>query len=163
MTEAATCSIAENFQIRAGHSENEIAMDVFFSYPPAMIATGATGQVTHTQSEASLSWAALHIISGELSVKSRFDQLVAKWKQDTLIISNTRLLVEHPAHQEIIELGEDALPLILQDLKDSPWLWFHALGEITGLGHTPGGSMPNSAEELRQSWVNWGIQNGYLD
>lgn len=165
MTETATCTIAEGFQIRAGHTENKTVIDVFIGYPGTILATGATELVTYTQLEASLSsldLVPLHLIYSELSIKSRFDQLVAEWKQDTRITSNTRFLVEHSAHQEIIRMGEDALPLILQDLKAAPWFWFYALGEITGLGPAPEGDMPNTAEELRQSWINWGIQNGHL-
>lgn len=47
----------------------------------------------------------------------------------------------HPAYQQIIGMGEKALPLILRDLRDRPTgHWFWALNAITGEEPTLGES-----------------------
>lgn len=39
-------------------------------------------------------------------LKAEFDSLVKHWREDTRILSDATLILEHPAYQEIISIGE---------------------------------------------------------
>ena len=41
-------------------------------------------------------------------------------------------LFNHPAYQEIIRMGTQIVPLLLQELKHNPLYWLPALNAITG-------------------------------
>ena len=62
----------------------------------------------------------------------RFHELVAQWKEDTRFMSFIHDMVGHPAYLQIIGMGKDALPLLLQELRREPDHWFVALQAITG-------------------------------
>jgi len=83
------------------------------------------------------------------------------WKRDTRHMSSITKIVSHPAYQEIIKMGEVAIPLILKELAKKPDHWFPALREITG--HDP---VPRSSQgrlrEMTESWLAWGRKQGYI-
>jgi hypothetical protein len=66
------------------------------------------------------------------SIEQKFQRLAAKWRAETGHFSSTSQMVNHPAYQEIIAMGQDVLPLLLRDLAKEPDLWFAALRAITG-------------------------------
>ena len=69
---------------------------------------------------------------------ARFRTLVQQWRQDTAHLSNIGKKALHPAYQEIIGMGERAVPLLLAELKRVPDDWFWAL-------HAPDTSETSSA------------------
>ena len=91
----------------------------------------------------------------------RFRALADKWKADTYYVSSMSILVNHPAYQEIIQMGEKALPLILGELANSPDWWFTALEAIVESPPTLEGSEVNLQEAARV-WVDWGKYEGYI-
>jgi hypothetical protein len=95
----------------------------------------------------------------KLSDEEKFSLLADRWKQDTAIMSSVQDIVEHPAYQQIIKMGKPAVPLMLRRLKDQPDHWFYALVTIVGEDHARG---QHSMAGAAQSWVTWGIENGYL-
>ena len=62
----------------------------------------------------------------------RFYSLTATWRRETALRSSVTAIAMHPAYQQIIGLGEPALPLIFGELRREPDHWFWALGAITG-------------------------------
>ncbi|MCK9581517.1 MAG: hypothetical protein M0Q92_13865 [Methanoregula sp.] len=90
----------------------------------------------------------------------KFDQLAATWEHDNTLISSSQEMVLLPSYQEIIGMGEDAVPLILEELKNNPQHWFWALRSITG-------ENPVSIEDrgdvkkMTESWLEWGRNSGY--
>jgi hypothetical protein len=86
--------------------------------------------------------------------RMKFNKLKNDWKSDTFYLSSISQKVAHPAYQEIISMGADALPLIIQELKNEPSHWFPALRSITGYD-------PVSAENrgridaMAAEWINW--------
>ena len=66
----------------------------------------------------------------------------------------------HPAYQEIIGMGERAVPLLLAELRREPDDWFWALHAITGANPVPAASRGN-ARTMAEAWLRWGAENGY--
>ena len=96
------------------------------------------------------------------NLQERFKLLVKQWRKDTFFLSSAFQIAEHPAYQEIIRMGEDALPLILQDLNANRGHWYAALSTITGASPVPEEAR-GRIKLMREAWVVWGRDNGYLD
>ncbi|MBI4389801.1 MAG: hypothetical protein HY580_06430 [Nitrospinae bacterium] len=84
-----------------------------------------------------------------------FNSLVSKWKSDTAFQSSISQMVDHPAYQEIIGLGEEVVPLLIRELKQNPDHWFVALKRITGEDPVDIGQRGNFDEMVR-AWIGWG-------
>jgi hypothetical protein len=92
----------------------------------------------------------------------RFEELAARWREDTQFHSSPKILFEHPAYQEIIGFGPAVLPLLIKDLEETGSFWFWALKAITNenpVPHIDRGDIPRVTEH----WLNWGRERGYLD
>jgi len=66
-----------------------------------------------------------------------------------------------PSYQQIIGLGPSAIPLILRELENEPGHWFWALAALTGENPAGQGAVGN-VEAMRQAWLQWGRERGYL-
>jgi hypothetical protein len=94
------------------------------------------------------------------SVEEHFRRLEATWMTEVGHHSSTSKLVNHPAFQEIIRLGQAVVPLLLRDMEDKPRLWVWALPEITGADPVPVPDRGNIAK-MSEAWLRWGRANGY--
>jgi hypothetical protein len=92
---------------------------------------------------------------------TRFRVLAERWREDTRFASSATSMFMHPAYQEIIGMGRDALPFILTDLAETRSHWFWALRAITGVD-------PVSPEDrgyvgrMADRWLEWGHAEGLL-
>lgn len=86
------------------------------------------------------------------SLEKRFNELHTVWDRETAILSNVNTIVSHPAYQEIIGMGWEAVPLIIDRMRTDPDHWFYALVKITGEDHAAGAT---TVDEASQRWVNW--------
>ncbi|MEX1094666.1 MAG: hypothetical protein WED34_01385 [Planctomycetales bacterium] len=68
---------------------------------------------------------------------ARFIRLRDQWKQETAHLGTVQRRAMHPAYQHIIEMGPDAIPLILGELRNAPDDWFWALNAITDADPVP--------------------------
>src|SRR5438309_205458 len=59
--------------------------------------------------------------------RARFEHLAKQWKEETLYVSSSSAIESHPAYLTIIEMGAEAIPWILADLKSGPEHWHEAL------------------------------------
>jgi hypothetical protein len=97
--------------------------------------------------------------SPEPSVVERFKALAQSWKQETLFCSSRDKMVNHPAYQEIIRMGQTAVPFLIEELRAEPRYWFHALHAITG-------EDPVAPEDrgfgsrMTAAWLNWAQAHG---
>jgi hypothetical protein len=92
--------------------------------------------------------------------KQRFLDLVAIWKRECGPYSSSAKLAEHPAYQEIIAIGPEAIPLLLSELERQTDHWFRALHALTGADPVPPekrGNLP----EMAKAWLQWGRDQGY--
>lgn len=94
--------------------------------------------------------------------EARFRQLAREWRKGTAHLSSAARMAKHPAYQEIIRMGESAVPLLLAELARKPGHWFLALHTITGANPVPPGSEGN-INEMVQAWIRWGKDKGYVE
>lgn len=88
------------------------------------------------------------------------ERLYAEWQEGTAFTSSITQIVLHPAYQNIIGMGFDAVPFILDKLKTGPDHWGHALRAITRQDPVP----PTAAgdlEAIANTWLLWGREHGY--
>jgi hypothetical protein len=94
------------------------------------------------------------------SVEQRFRRLAAIWEAETRYLSDAHLIIEHPAFQEIIGLGEAVIPFLLAELEKGPRLWVWALSRITGANPVPPADGGN-IRKMSEAWLRWGREQGY--
>jgi len=89
----------------------------------------------------------------------RFMKHAAAWQNDCAYLSSVQEMAIHPAYQQIIGMGQDALPFIFAALEREPDHWFWALHAITQ-------EDPVLAEHrgqisrMAQDWLDWARSRG---
>ena len=99
----------------------------------------------------------LHRIGRE---EEHFAELVEQWREGTGGLSSPKAIADHPAYQQIIQMGKSALPMIFRELEENGGWWYPALRTLTGENPVPAeakGQPPLS----REAWLEWGQRNGY--
>ena len=93
--------------------------------------------------------------------RERFARLMKTWRNETGLYSVDTKKITHPAYLMIIGMGRQAIPMILADLQQRGGHWYQALEAI--LGYNPiQMSSPVGLSELKERWLAWGRQEGYL-
>lgn len=92
-----------------------------------------------------------------LNTEQRFKQLMNEWRAARGVASTVAKIAMHPAYQQIIGMGERALPLIFRELEREPDHWFWALHAITGEDPVPPSDRGRIAEMAR-AWLHWASQ-----
>lgn len=95
-------------------------------------------------------------------LRVRFQILTEKWKKETKFSSSLRDLVSNESYRKIMDMGEDAIPLILEDLRARPARWFWALSAITG-ENPVASDHRGTVAKMRRDWIDWGVKKGFLD
>ena len=96
----------------------------------------------------------------ELEDQERFEDLASRWEEETFFLSRSDQAVAHPLHQEIISLGQPAVPLILKRMRSQGGHWFEALQQITEEDPVSPADHGNIAA-MQNSWLQWGEDRGY--
>lgn len=126
--------------------------------PPLEIRKNQRLEVLITLSDDS-SYASNAPIAETAALESRFRQLADQWRSDTKYFSSVSKMALHPAYQQIIGLGQQAVPLILSELQQSSDHWLWALHSITG--EDPAERNATFGEAV-EAWLEWGKLKGYL-
>lgn len=93
--------------------------------------------------------------------RKKFTDLASRWIQEVEGLSSTVEMAKHPLYQEIIEMGQEVIPLLLEDLEQNPLYWLPALRQITQENPV----LPEQRGKVKQmaeAWLNWGRQKGYI-
>jgi hypothetical protein len=98
--------------------------------------------------------------AGTETVEERFQRLAAAWHREADYRSSMEESDAHPAYQEIIRLGPDAVPLLLRDLAENHTHWFAALEALTGARPVPASAAGN-IPAMADAWLRWAKDNGY--
>jgi hypothetical protein len=95
-----------------------------------------------------------------MELHDEFNELVAIWDRETLLMSSALEIMEHWAYQRITGMGEPVVPLILGRMcSKGPDHWFLALTAITGEDADIGKDTMQSATE---AWIAWGRERGII-
>ncbi len=97
----------------------------------------------------------------------KFKQLASEWQEAHDLYSSfaqDNILI--PSYQKIIGMGESAIPLILNELKNEvarghPSDWFPALWAIIDENPVPPESR-GKIQEMAAAWLKWGAESGYI-
>jgi hypothetical protein len=103
-------------------------------------------------SELSSPWLPARIGMNGAIQRQRFQDLVRQWKEATLFLSSITDMAMHPAYQQIIGMGQEALPLLLEELRREPDHWFWALQAITGVNPVPTQDQ-GDITRMTQAWL----------
>lgn len=93
-------------------------------------------------------------------IKETFMRLAKQWERETRHMSLLSDIVSHPAYQQIIDIGPEVIPLILEELRQEPNYWFSALRAITGDNPVKPEDR-GRLQKMTQAWLEWGKQHGY--
>jgi hypothetical protein len=92
--------------------------------------------------------------------QERFARLAADWKAFESPSSSVTDLAMHPSYQQIIGMGEIAIPFIVEELEREPDHWFWALHCITGVDPVPEDDRGN-IDAMSAAWIDWARKHGY--
>ena len=90
------------------------------------------------------------------AVVEKFNRLKAQWIREQATSSRMRDIVLSVPYQNIIGMGRDALPLLLREIKTSPYYWFWALERITEANPAENST---THEEMVSAWLEWARTN----
>ena len=93
---------------------------------------------------------------------ARFQRLAAEWKAESAVLSSPTAAAMLPSYQQIIGMGERAVPLILEELRREPDLWFWALKSITAVDPVPP-ELAGNIDAMARCWVEWGVAEGLIE
>ena len=89
-------------------------------------------------------------------VRRAFLSLVEIWRRETKYSSLTEEILDHPAYRLMVLLGYDAIPLIIEQLKqDRSKVWCEALWRITGF-EPINLKDPEYNNNIIDAWIAWG-------
>ena len=94
----------------------------------------------------------------------KFHKLTQQWREARDAKSSVAEMAVLPAYQGIIGMGQDAIPLILAELKSegtAPDHWFWALAAIADDNPVPAKSR-GKLSEMANAWLEWGRREGYV-
>lgn len=135
--------------------------------PPALDRSSFSGGVSAEDKMLSSGWleAQLHYLEPVTrrtdSAALKFRALVDTWTRDTATTSSMTGLILHPAYQQVIGMGPQAIPYLLKELSVRPNHWFWALTSITGVNPVTqelSGDLP----AMTRVWLDWGRARGYV-
>jgi hypothetical protein len=89
-----------------------------------------------------------------------FNHLVQWVLADTRSESSTLHIAIHPGYQQIIGLGQPAIPLLLREVERRTGRWFWALKAITRQDPVPPDDR-GKTKKMIEAWLDWGQQQGY--
>lgn len=91
-------------------------------------------------------------------VQKKFNLYSSVWKTETMFSSSIDDIVNNAAYRSIIELGKDAVPFIIDDLKVTNAHWFYALEALTSVNPIKPENRGN-VPLMKEDWIEWSNQN----
>jgi hypothetical protein len=134
---------------------------------PGGAAQGQEGVVSNKNLEkAFLTFVGAHadfVVDSKVKKWSKFQSLVKQWRLERGATSSITVMSGLTSYQKIIGMGDDAVPMILSQLKsegDEPDQWFWALKMITDLDPVRPEDRGNFVA-MAQAWLAWGESEEY--
>lgn len=102
-------------------------------------------------------------VSRLVDARGRFRALADRWLRETGMESVSYFRWIHPAYMQIISMGDDAIPLIFEELTQKPAHWLSALEILTEDKRSHDPVRPNATyKQAIEDWIKWGKENGYI-
>ncbi len=99
-------------------------------------------------------------------LKTKFLELSDSWKAQTMFSSSSDEILSDQNYLAIIALGQEALPLIFEDLEQTSAHWFQAIEAIlSSIGQEPpeiGKDDYGRIDVIADIWLDWARENNYL-
>lgn len=95
------------------------------------------------------------------AIGSKFRRLADDWLESRPKGVDVAQMTMHSAYQQIIGMGDSAVPYLLKELKRKPDHWFWALHAITGHNPVPDDKQ-GKTKDMAKAWLQWGRNNGYI-
>lgn len=97
-------------------------------------------------------------IAKENPIKMKFEPLYSQWAKHChsprlKVVSDLRVFLDFPAYREILNLGRDVVPLIMEKYRTDDLPWGFALEELTHAGIMPKDGSYSSSEKVK--WLHW--------
>ncbi len=92
--------------------------------------------------------------------RERFLELAVQWENETVLLSSSDQATKHPAYREIVDMGQLAIPLILERMQSHNGHWIQALYDTTGADPVDVSDYGN-IDAMEASWYEWGKANGF--
>jgi len=99
------------------------------------------------------------VVMEVVNTKLRFNALANKWRRETRNLSSTSKKLANPAYRDIVGMGLQTIPWIIERLHDGPRHWFFALMEITGENPVDA-SLEGNLPAMVRAWEHWGKTHG---
>ncbi len=93
-------------------------------------------------------------------IRDRFRHLFDVWDKDTFIFSFPYQIFNHWAYEELVSLGEPAVPYMLGELQRGYPDIVRALRTISGESLVQGLGL--TTEEVMERWLAWGVEKGHV-
>lgn len=90
-------------------------------------------------------------------LEQRFEEQASLWEAHLdaeRASSNPFSKIQHPAFEDIVALGEPAVPLIIERYRNGSAFWGAALARITGI-EEHGDGVTGNVKQTRQRWLAW--------
>jgi len=97
----------------------------------------------------------------EEAMKREFTHLADAWEHETQFLSSVSDIITHRAHLQIVAMGPDVVPLILDRMQRKPGLWFDALCLLTRQDPVTE-DIRGDIDAMTEAWLEWGRRNGYF-
>lgn len=100
-------------------------------------------------------------VSPPAAMRRQVAELLTRWRNETAHLSSSTQRRQHPAYQEIICLGTEALPALFHDLEQTrDGHLAKALAAITGA--QPVADVDRGrVERVAEAWLSWARAQGY--
>jgi hypothetical protein len=104
-------------------------------------------------------------------LEEKFNSLIKRWKSETQHHSIPNEFFNHPAYQEMVDLGTEVLPLIFKEMQINNITFLELAAEkLTGIetpeevmGIIEDGFRKFKPGDIRDWWIQWAKDNGHLD
>lgn len=118
-----------------------------------------------TQPVSMASYPAIDLVTDpKVSSWVKFQSLAKQWRQERGAMSSITQMSSLPSYQKIIGMGEEALPMILAEIKaegEEPDQWFWALRALTDTNPVQPEDQGNFSK-MAAAWLKWGESEGYV-
>jgi len=96
-------------------------------------------------------------------LEGRFKELADVWEEETGFLADPGEIMKHPNYAKIVEMGEPAIPLVLEYYANmGSFLWCAVLTQITGENPVPK-HHAGLYNHVRDDWLTWGHEKGYIN